>query len=102
MENLKQLQQDWQRENEPLGRKLGYPECCIKAFCDQPPALLKNRAPTQEDKMRYEAGCINGEFTGFIPCTYHAKEIIQGRMTLYSLIRNRDKQFPAFPGANGA
>ena|ERR1043166_4899858 len=96
--NLQKLKDDWFAENAPLGKKLGYPECCIKEFCDQPPALLKSRKnPTKDDKRRYKAGCVDGQFTGFIPCARHAKEITMGKITLQSLIKNRDPEFPPFP-----
>jgi hypothetical protein len=88
----------WFEENAPFGKELGYPECCIKEFCDQPPALLKrNKTPSKDDKRRYKAGCINGNFTGFIPCAFHAKEITMGKITLQSLIQNRNKDFNPFP-----
>jgi hypothetical protein len=97
-ETLKKHQQDWFDENAPLGRDLGYPECCVKAFCDQPPALLRERrTPSKDDQIRYKAGCIRGEFTGFIPCINHAKEIVAGRITLASLVKNRHEMFPPFP-----
>jgi hypothetical protein len=95
---LPKLKAVWFAENAPFGKQLGYPDCCIKEFCDQPPALLRRiKKPSIEDKIRYAAGCINGKFTGFIPCKFHAKEIIVGRITLASLIQNRNKKFPPFP-----
>ncbi len=96
MENLKQLQAEWFAENAPFGKALGYPDCCIKAFCDQPPALLRNTGATKEDVERYEAGCIQGVYTGFIPCIRHAREIKAGKCTLESLIKNRNSKFPPF------
>lgn len=89
----------WFEENAPFGRELGYPECCIKEFCDQPPALLKKNLgkATKDDKRRYKAGCIDGVFTGFIPCKEHAKQIVMGKITLQSLIQNRNKDFNPFP-----
>jgi hypothetical protein len=98
MKTLEQHKKDWYEENYPLGRDLGYPDCCIKEFCDQPPALLRQRKkPTKDDQRRYKAGCINGEFTGFIPCAFHAREIVMGKITLESLIKNRHEMFPPFP-----
>ena len=96
-DQIKKYQDDWYRENAPFGRELGYPECCIKAFCDQPPILLKGKPSTQIDRDRYQAGCINGTFTGFIPCAAHAKEILSGSRTLQSLIKNRNPTFLPFP-----
>lgn len=94
----------WTEENKPIGEMLGYPDCCIKEFCQQPPQLMKGN-PTKDDIMRYKAGCINGVFTGFIPCAEHAKQILQGKITLESLIdkekrSNNDEYFiPDFPNA---
>lgn len=98
MKTMDEHKKDWHEENYPLGKDLGYPECCIKAFCDQPPALLRARkSPSKDDQLRYKAACINGKFTGFIPCINHAKEIIARRITLESLIKNRNQMFPPFP-----
>ena len=94
---IEQLKDEWFEINAPYGKELGYPDCCIKEFCDQPPALLNNYKPTKDDIGRYEAGCINGDFTGFIPCVKHSKEILSGKITLASLITNRNKDFPPFP-----
>ena len=98
MKTLKEQQDEWFNINAPFGKDLGYPDCCIKEFCDQPPEWLKKqKSPSKIDLRRYKAGCINGQFTGFIPCAFHAKEITMGRITLNSLINNRDKEFPPFP-----
>lgn len=94
---IKRLQDEWFKENAPFGKELGYPDCCIKEFCLQPPQVLKNRNPTPDDVLRYKSGCINGEFTGFIPCIKHAKEIKAKKITLASLITYRNKGFPIFP-----
>jgi len=87
----------WYKINAPFGKKLGYPDCCIKEFCDQPPQLLKLTSANETDRLRYQAGCINGQFTGFIPCSSHAKSIMDGKLTIESLIKNRDEKFPPFP-----
>ena len=97
MKNLKELQDKWYDVNAPMGKELGYPECCINEFCAQPPELLKNSKPSKDDLRRYKAGCINGVFTGFIPCAFHAREIVMGRVTLHSLIKNRSDKFLPFP-----
>lgn len=87
----------WREENTPLGIDLGYPRCCISDFCSQPPELLNRVGATKPDIMRYEAGCIEGEFTGFIPCYKHAKQIEAGEIELISLIKGRSQFFPPFP-----
>lgn len=99
MKNLKQHIEDWTAENTPLGKELGYPDCCIKEFCNQPPAFLKHNKPNKDDLRRYKAGCINGQFTGFIPCAFHAKEITTGKITIQSLIKDRNQNLPPFPNA---
>jgi len=93
--------ENWTKVNAPTGKELGYPECCINEFCQQPPILLKNSKPTKEDKRRYKAGFLNGEFTGFIPCIEHSKKIIQGEIKLEDLIDvvKRDAFLRDFPFA---
>lgn len=90
-------QQEWYAINAPFGKKLGYPDCCIQQFCDQPPQLMRFTGSLADMRMRYEAAKINGEYTGFIPCTNHAKQILNGEITLQSLIKNRSSEFSAFP-----
>jgi len=97
MKSIKELQEDWFNINAPFGKELGYPDCCIKEFCAQPPALLKRSVPSKDDQRRYEAGCIDGVFTGFIPCIRHAKMVLKKEISLYDLIVNRNKDFPLFP-----
>jgi len=97
MKTIKEQQQDWFEINAPFGKDLGYPDCCIKEFCDQPPQLLRTNKPTKEDRRRYKSGLIQGQFTGFIPCSFHAKEITMGKITLVSLIKNRSSEFLPFP-----
>lgn len=96
--SIKEHQDDWFEENAPFGRALGYPECCIKEFCAQPPILLKQgKKPTKDDIRRYKMSCIDGQSTGFFPCAFHAREIAMGKITLASLIKNRSDEFPPFP-----
>lgn len=95
MKTLEEEQKEWFDTNAPYGKELGYPDCCIKAFCDQPPSSLK--IATKNDKLRYEAACVNGKFKGFIPCLAHAKQINAGEITLDSLIKNRNPEFKPFP-----
>lgn len=97
--NIEEEKRKWFEENQPLGKDLGYPDCCIKEFCDQPPVLLHSRKETtQDDLIRFEAACsFDGKFSGFIPCTHHAKEILAGKISLASLIKDRKPIFPRFP-----
>ncbi len=98
MERNKILEQQWIKENEPIGKYLGYPECCIKEFCDQPPHKLKDKEPTGRDKLRLQRSYINRVYTGFIPCYRHAREIQGGITKLTELIKNRRELLP-FPYA---
>ena len=88
---------DWYMTNAELGKNLGYPDCCIKEFCNQPPLMLRINGVTEVDRIRYEASLIDGEYSGFIPCAAHAKKIISGEIKLQNLIKNRDSQFGEFP-----
>ncbi|NCB09145.1 MAG: hypothetical protein EOM73_13395, partial [Bacteroidia bacterium] len=99
LEGFNSYQQKWYETNAPTGRALGYPECCIREFGNDAPEILKTRKPTEADKMRYQAGCINGVFTGFIPCKKHAEQILAGQISLQSLIKNRRHDLPQFPKA---
>lgn len=77
-----------------IGKLLGYPNCCIKEFCIDPPILkLENK----NHFKRIEASRIKGESTGFIPCIYHAKKIIAKKIIIEALIKNRNKKIPQFP-----
>ena len=97
MATLKELQREWYRINAPLGKQLGYPECCIREFCNQPPEYLRSNYRTADDMIRYRAGQINNKFTGFIPCLSHARMILTKKIQLKDLIKNRDKSLPPFP-----
>jgi len=97
--SIKQIKQEWFNENAPVGKALGYPDCCIREFCALPPELMKGK-PTAVVQMRVKAAYLNGEWSGFVPCTDHARQILRGEITLHSLINNnRDKSLPSFPDA---
>lgn len=87
----------WREENEELGQLLGYPQCCIDAFCQQPPLLMQIMGTDHSDELRYDASHINGVYTGFIPCIEHAKQVLSGEVQLSDLIDNRSSDFEAFP-----
>lgn len=75
-ENLGQRELSWAE----TGLFYGYPSCCIHEFCTD---VFGNR------EVRSKAGRLNGETTGFIPCTKHAEQINAGEITLESLIEHR-------------
>lgn len=88
---------EWTSINSPVGHQLGYPKCCIDAFCAQPPLLMQLMGPTEEDDARYKASHMDGKYTGFIPCIEHAKQVLSGEVQLSDLIDNRSSDFEAFP-----
>lgn len=99
-ENLAARQQAWYDENAPLGRELGYPECCIRAFANDCPEALELPATDREKQwrqIRYLTGHIDGKFTGFIPCKKHAILIALHLRRLRKLIKGRSPLFPPFP-----
>lgn len=100
MNTFDKEKKSWLAENQPLGKRLGYPDCCIQAFCDQPPAVLEKYGVDDNDRLRLQMGTLGGKFSGFVPCLAHAKQIAEGKITLSSLIQeNRDPQLPSFPFA---
>jgi len=104
---LSQLQKQWYEENAPLGRALGYPECCIREFCRDEKHVLQVRGIIRQKfglghvakwhYERFQASHINGNYSGFIPCIKHAKQIHAGEITLAELVQNRAPDFPPFP-----
>lgn len=87
---------NWWEQNFEFGIALGYPCCCVAAFCNQPPELLVGKA-TDNDRLRFAMGCYNGQYTGFIPCIDHARQIQAGVITVFDCIQNRNLHFPPFP-----
>lgn len=94
---IEQSKIDWRAENYDLGISLGYPKCCVEQFCEQSPLVLKKSKRTTSDVDRYNAGFIGDNYSGFIPCSHHANEIISGKIKLQDLVQNRDSKFPPFP-----
>jgi len=85
-----QTLEQWTEENEPIGKLLGYPDCCIKEFCNMPPKSMKG-VPSEDMVLKLEAGYMNHQFTGFIPCLEHARKIKSGQITLESLIDHKKR-----------
>jgi len=87
----------WTEENKPVGIELGYPECCVKEFCDLSPRVMATRKPKKEDQQKLRAAHIGDKYTGFIPCAKHAKQINRGEITLAFLVTNRASWCRSFP-----
>ena len=99
--SLKKSRKKWRDENFDFGIELGYPKCCVEAFCyDSPDAIhIFGNIPEYKSKMelRYEASLIDGVYSGFIPCLEHSQKIIKGEIKLQDLIKNRFVLFNEFP-----
>ncbi len=99
--SLKKHRKRWHDENFNFGIELGYPKCCVDAFCyDCPEALqIFNNIPEfkKDIELRYNAALIDGVYSGFIPCTNHAKQILNNEIKLHELIKNRFLLFNEFP-----
>lgn len=67
-----------------IGRYFGYPECCIEDFNSRENALTIN-----EDQQKANSN-------GFIPCPACSKEIVEGKVTIDELIKDRihPEKFP--------
>lgn len=87
----------FQKSAKESGKMYGYPDCCIKAFIKHTPSYLKRNDPTSDNRMQYEASFHKGEYSGFIPCPKHAKMILNGEISLESLIQNRHSSLQKFP-----
>lgn len=96
-EDIEAAKKQWKSENEFIGRELGYPQCCINEFCAQPPLVLKTSGTSLSDEERLKAAHLNGKYTGFIPCKRHAQLILDKKITLESLITDRNTIYPPFP-----
>lgn len=88
---------EWYAINAPIGKRLGYPQCCIDAFCNQPPGSFAGKTPSIADKERVRASYVGKYYTGFIPCHEHAIQVLSGKIALFQLIKNRDTSLPPFP-----
>ena len=48
-------------------------------------------------RLKYDAACIDGKYTGFIPCSKCAEKIMKGEIKVQDLIKNRWFLFEPFP-----
>ncbi len=67
-----------------IGIQYGYPICCIKEFMQD---LYNTSNP-------YHTRNIPDNKTGFIPCRKHTQEVLDGKITLASLIKDRQHNVP--------
>lgn len=73
---------------EEVGKYFGYPICCISSY---EKILINGGKKTAE-----QAYLTITDSSGFIPCPEHSKQILEGKITINSLINNRICPFP-FP-----
>jgi hypothetical protein len=75
-----------------LGKRLGYPECCVEAFVERN-MDIDNWVPPSRIQLRI------GNETGFIPCSYCAWKVLSKQCNIEDLIKNRKERKP-FPKYN--
>lgn len=73
---------------EEVGRYFGYPICCISSY----EKILANGGKRTAEQAYLSI--VNN--SGFIPCHEHSKQILEGKITIESLINNRICPLP-FP-----
>jgi hypothetical protein len=71
-----------------VGTYYGYPECCIEFF-------IQNMFYVEKRNKAQKNIKASGE-TGFIPCTKHAKQILNKSITIQDILQNRkcETEFP--------
>lgn len=80
------------------GKAYGFPNCCIKEFCKKTPRMMKASGLTNDDKLRFKAAIVDGNFSGFVPCIEHAKQILSGAIKIHDLIdKSKRKVSNDFP-----
>ncbi len=73
---------------EIVGKLCGYPECCIKEFCER----MNGQGPPLA-RMRQLTG------TGYVPCAKcDEKDVFE---LLHNIAINRDKRLKFFPNQEG-
>lgn len=83
-------------DNRILGNYYGYPSCCTDQFCTEGIMHpLTFRLLDRDNRTEASKGL------GFMPCDKHAKQILDGKITLESLIDNKKRKCPSpFPTLN--
>lgn len=81
------------QDKKRLGQYYGYPKCCINHFVDN---ILNGKKSILEYRKKYVKNYEVSKNTGFVPCTRHTNLILNNRMSLEDLVRNRKckKKFP--------
>ena len=66
---------------EEVGKYFGYPSCCIASY-----EKIQSQGGRKTAEQAFIAATHGGNF---IPCPAHAKQVLEGKITLASLISNR-------------
>lgn len=66
---------------EVIGRYFGYPTCCIKEY----DRVLASGGRKSTEQILVQARHNHG----FVPCTAHCQQILEGKTTIESLIHDR-------------
>ena len=76
-----------------LGGYFGYPKCCVNHFIN---ITVNRKISMTEIHKKYKNNYNVSNNTGFIPCTRHTNIILNNRMKLEDIIRNRncERKFP--------
>jgi hypothetical protein len=80
------IPEDTKKKWAEMGLYFGYPDCCIKDFCERGYKTTK------------EQQAVHNNY-GFVPCPKCSQKILNGKETLESLIKNRICKTP-FPQAS--
>ena len=75
-----------------VGTYFGYPECCIEYF-------MKKMCDRSLQKKAHK-NIMASDGTGFIPCTKHARKILNKEITLCDILCNRECE-TIFPNDRG-
>ena len=79
-------------DKRAIGKYYGYPECCIEFFM----TIMVNKEFGKKAQINRKVS----NDTGFIPCTKHAEQILEKKITLENILYNRQCE-TKFPNDNG-
>lgn len=70
-----------------IGVYYGYPSCCIDDWIAR--TIIAN--PAIQPSWDQERA---GDYTGFLPCPTHAKQVLDKKIALKDLVQNRQCEIP--------
>lgn len=78
-----------------VGEYLGYPSCCVESFISDVHKLTTGQKFSRTENQEN----VEPKYTGFIPCHKCATNVVNGKIELSDLIKNRQHPVP-FPDKN--